>query len=67
MKTCTECGGRLSVYNPGPTCWACQPKVRLTKAHLGGCALHGKADWNDYKRRCRICANEQKRRRRKGS
>ena len=52
------------MYNPGPTCHACWPKVKLSKAHMGGCGIHGKANWNEYKRRCRICDNERKRRKR---
>ena len=59
-----SCGKKLSMYNAGPACWACQPKMTLSKAHMGGCAVHGKTDWYEPKRRCRICDAEKKRRKR---
>ena len=64
MSHCASCGKKLSMYNAGPACWACQPKMTLSKAHMGGCAVHGKADWYEPKRRCRICDAEKKRRKR---
>ena len=44
-----------------------QPPVVVTadgRATSGGCRLHGHTDWHAGKRRCRICDNEAKRRRR---
>lgn len=64
MPSCPRCAAVLSAYNPGELCRPCSPHATTTASHSEGCAIHGHANWNEHKRRCRTCENERLRRKR---